>query len=140
MPPKIALALSTLALGTALAAVPTFAQTPNGPNSSAQQPQTPIGRAVNDGGPGYDPQNTANNGSAENQQPSRATGGAGPYRAGPNGYGGGNYFNFAPGLGYGAVAGPADQSAIGWCQARFRSFDPATGTFLGFDGVRHSCP
>jgi hypothetical protein len=23
--------------------------------------------------------------------------------------------------------------------ARFRSFDPASGTYLGFDGVRHSC-
>jgi hypothetical protein len=23
--------------------------------------------------------------------------------------------------------------------ARFRSFDPASGTYLGFDGARHSC-
>jgi BA14K-like protein len=26
------------------------------------------------------------------------------------------------------------------CAARFHSFDPTTGTFLGFDGRRHHCP
>jgi hypothetical protein len=26
------------------------------------------------------------------------------------------------------------------CAARFRSFDPASGTYLGRDGQRHSCP
>ncbi|MFZ3361679.1 MAG: BA14K family protein [Xanthobacteraceae bacterium] len=26
------------------------------------------------------------------------------------------------------------------CASRFRSFDPATGTYLGRDGQRHSCP
>src|SRR5580658_3023699 len=62
MVPKIALALSTIALGTALAAVPTFAQTSNGPDNSAQQFKYPVGRAVNDGGPGYDPQSTADSG------------------------------------------------------------------------------
>ena len=26
------------------------------------------------------------------------------------------------------------------CAARYRSYDPATGTYLGFDGLRHPCP
>lgn len=26
------------------------------------------------------------------------------------------------------------------CAARYRSYDPATGTFLGYDGLRHRCP
>ena len=26
-----------------------------------------------------------------------------------------------------------------WCDARYRSFDPNTGTFLGYDGRRHFC-
>jgi BA14K-like protein len=30
----------------------------------------------------------------------------------------------------------ADQSS---CAQRYRSYDPASGTFLGRDGVRHSC-
>jgi BA14K-like protein len=33
-----------------------------------------------------------------------------------------------------------EQGAATDCAARFRSFDPATGTYLGFDGRRHSCP
>lgn len=30
----------------------------------------------------------------------------------------------------------------GWyryCESRYRSFDPRTGTFMGYDGVRHFC-
>ena len=30
--------------------------------------------------------------------------------------------------------------AAGYCASRYRSYDPATGTFLGYDGVRHPCP
>jgi hypothetical protein len=29
---------------------------------------------------------------------------------------------------------------IAYCQQRFRSYDPASGTYLGFDGLRHQCP
>jgi len=29
---------------------------------------------------------------------------------------------------------------VAYCQQRFRSYDPASGTYLGFDGLRHSCP
>src|SRR5579871_7015755 len=31
-------------------------------------------------------------------------------------------------------------NAAGYCASRYRSYDPATGTFLGHDGVRHPCP
>jgi hypothetical protein len=29
---------------------------------------------------------------------------------------------------------------VGYCEARFHSYDPASGTYLGFDGQRHPCP
>ncbi|HEV2098442.1 MAG TPA: BA14K family protein [Stellaceae bacterium] len=46
------------------------------------------------------------------------------------------YYDYAPGM---RVAG-ADRGAIAWCATRFQSFDPATGTYMGFDGIRHPCP
>jgi BA14K-like protein len=39
-----------------------------------------------------------------------------------------------------AYAPPADVNAVDYCAQRYRSFDPATGTYLGFDGARHPCP
>jgi hypothetical protein len=30
--------------------------------------------------------------------------------------------------------------AVAYCVRRFRSYDPYTGTYLGFDGYRHPCP
>jgi BA14K-like protein len=27
-----------------------------------------------------------------------------------------------------------------YCAQRFRSYDPASGTYLGYDGIRHACP
>jgi len=27
-----------------------------------------------------------------------------------------------------------------YCRQRYRSYDPASGTYLGNDGVRHPCP
>lgn len=30
--------------------------------------------------------------------------------------------------------------AVERCAARYRSFDPATGTYLGYDGLTHPCP
>lgn len=30
--------------------------------------------------------------------------------------------------------------AVGYCLRRFRSYDPASGTYLGYDGYRHPCP
>jgi len=30
--------------------------------------------------------------------------------------------------------------AVSYCAQRFRSYDPYSGTYLGFDGFRHPCP
>lgn len=30
--------------------------------------------------------------------------------------------------------------AIAYCMRRFRSYDPYTMTYLGYDGLRHGCP
>ena len=36
--------------------------------------------------------------------------------------------------------GVADGDSVGYCEQRFRSYDPSTGTYLGLDGLRHPCP
>ncbi|WFU71761.1 BA14K family protein [Bradyrhizobium sp. CB2312] len=41
--------------------------------------------------------------------------------------------------GVGNVLARADGATSRSCAERFRSFDPATGTYLGFDGNRHPC-
>jgi hypothetical protein len=67
------------------------------------------------------------------------------------------YYDYAPGYAYGPnysydteyapapyiASGPAvvaQNSDASYCAARFRSYDPASGTYLGFDGMRHPCP
>ena len=64
---------------------------------------------------------------------------------------------YGPGLGFGLAAGAllggalaaaprtyyrpgvtADE--IAYCSRRFKSYDPASGTYLGYDGIRHPCP
>jgi hypothetical protein len=47
--------------------------------------------------------------------------------------------------GYGGYAAvPLGQSRTdadeAYCERRFRSYDPASGTYLGYDGQRHPCP
>jgi hypothetical protein len=68
---------------------------------------------------------------------------SGPYGYGPY-YGPGPYYAPPPAV-YGApgpVYGPAPVAgnAVAYCSQRFRSYDPASGTYLGFDGLRHPCP
>jgi hypothetical protein len=36
------------------------------------------------------------------------------------------------------VADEGDTTA--YCERTFRSYDPASGTYLGYDGIRHPCP
>ena len=40
----------------------------------------------------------------------------------------------------GVYAVPDDDDAVAYCLRRFRSYDPYSGTYLGFDGLRHPCP
>jgi hypothetical protein len=35
---------------------------------------------------------------------------------------------------------PAGEDSAAYCAQRYRSYDPASGTYLGFDGLRHACP
>ncbi|MFD2183869.1 BA14K family protein [Rhodoplanes azumiensis] len=49
----------------------------------------------------------------------------------PNYYGG---YAAAPGYGGG------DADAVAYCRQRFKSYDPTSGTYLGYDGNRHACP
>ena len=46
------------------------------------------------------------------------------------------------GLAAGAIAAnaAAGGNAVAYCSQRFRSYDPASGTYLGYDGYRHPCP
>jgi len=37
-------------------------------------------------------------------------------------------------------SGLAATDDITYCQQRFRSYDAASGTYLGYDGLRHPCP
>lgn len=53
-----------------------------------------------------------------------------PYYYGPAYYG-------PPPVVYGA---PAVGDGVAYCMRRFRSYDPASGTYLGYDGYRHPCP
>ena len=53
------------------------------------------------------------------------------------------YYGYPPGY-YGPayVAAPpyVGGDAAAYCQQRFRSYDPYSGTYVGYDGLRHPCP
>ena len=69
--------------------------------------------------------------------------GYGPYYPGP--YYSGAYYPapYYPGPGPYAAApaySGAGEGDAGYCAQRFRSYDPSSGTYLGYDGQRHPCP
>lgn len=35
---------------------------------------------------------------------------------------------------------PADDDAVAYCMQTYMSYDPQSGTYLGYDGLRHPCP
>lgn len=54
------------------------------------------------------------------------------------------YYNYYPGYTYAPAytydyVRPAGGN-VAWCEAHFRSYNPATGMYLGYDGEYHSCP
>jgi len=53
---------------------------------------------------------------------------AAPYYNGPYYYPGPGYYE------------PVPADTVAYCVQRFRSYDPATGTYVGYDGRRHLCP
>jgi len=50
-------------------------------------------------------------------------------------------YYYGPGYGYYAPA-PAyvEGDGVSYCMQRYKSYDPRSGTFLGYDGLRHPCP
>jgi len=60
----------------------------------------------------------------------------------PYGYYGYPGYAYGPVYDQGYVAGSpyAGGSEVAYCEQRFRSYDPSSGTYLGVDGRRHSCP
>jgi hypothetical protein len=71
---------------------------------------------------------------------------AAPYYGGYGpGYAYGPGYGYEPDYGYSSgyvavePAAPGGD-AVGYCMQRFRSYDPASGTYLGYDGMRHPCP
>jgi hypothetical protein len=60
---------------------------------------------------------------------------SGPPPSAPPGYGGP-----PAGVPQGYAGGPPAGDPVASCMQRFRSYDPKTGTYLGNDGQRHSCP
>jgi hypothetical protein len=77
--------------------------------------------------------------------PAMARGRGRGYRGGGRGRG-----NVGAAIGAGVAIGiiggaiAADQArrsnSVNYCLSRFRSYDPASGTYLGNDGYRHPCP
>jgi len=69
------------------------------------------------------------------------------YAPGPGyAYAPGPGYGYAPTAGYAYAPGPGyatsyeDGNDASYCQQRFRSYDPRSGTYMGYDGLRHSCP
>jgi len=53
-------------------------------------------------------------------------------------YGPGYYpgYYYPPPVAY----GPPPGDGVAYCMQRFKSYDPNSGTYLGYDGARHPCP
>lgn len=53
------------------------------------------------------------------------------------------YYDYGPNYYYDSppvYAAPAGGDDVAYCMSRFKSYDPASGTYLGYDGYRHPCP
>lgn len=64
------------------------------------------------------------------------------YAYGPDYYGDSYAFDAGPVVAFDQpvpVEGPVVGDAS-YCAQRYRSYDPASGTYLGYDGLRHPCP
>ncbi|MGB8607518.1 MAG: BA14K family protein [Bradyrhizobium sp.] len=59
------------------------------------------------------------------------------YYPGPGYYGGPGY-GPPPGVAYRPP--PVEGDGVAYCMQRFKSYDPNSGTYLGYDGNRHPCP
>jgi hypothetical protein len=61
-----------------------------------------------------------------------------------NGYGYQGYgnYDYSQSYGYGQNYASYDSNAqdVAYCAQRFKSYDPGSGTYLGYDGQHHPCP
>ncbi len=65
-------------------------------------------------------------------------GGPGYYAPGYDpGYYDDDYYDQGPVV---AAPGPGGDDGVAYCMQTYRSYDPRSGTYLGFDGYRHPCP
>jgi hypothetical protein len=58
-------------------------------------------------------------------------------------YGHPGYYGYPGYYGPAYVVAPtpyAGGGAVAYCAQRYRSYDPYSGTYLGYDGYRHPCP
>jgi hypothetical protein len=63
------------------------------------------------------------------------------YYGGPGYYAPGYYDDQYYDDGAVAVApAPVGDDAVAYCMQTYQSYDPASGTYLGYDGYRHPCP
>jgi hypothetical protein len=64
------------------------------------------------------------------------------YYGGPGYYGSGYYDDqyYDDGAAVAVAPGPAGGDDVAYCMQTYRSYDPASGTYLGNDGYRHPCP
>jgi hypothetical protein len=67
----------------------------------------------------------------------------GPYYG--YGYGPDYGYDYGPEYGYDYAPGPvvverSGGGGVAYCEQRYRSYDPSSGTYLGYDGLRHPCP
>jgi hypothetical protein len=67
--------------------------------------------------------------------------GPGPDAYAPDGYAADGYAPAGYDQGGPAAYGPAQGSSdwIAYCSQRYRSFNPQTGTYTGYDGLQHPC-
>jgi hypothetical protein len=49
-------------------------------------------------------------------------------------------YGYDPGYSSYSYVAPAPDGDVAYCAQRYRSYDPASGTYLGYDGRRHPCP
>jgi hypothetical protein len=62
------------------------------------------------------------------------------YYGGPGYYAPGYYDDGSYDDGAVAVEAAPGGDDAGYCEQRYKSYDPASGTYLGYDGQRHPCP
>ena len=66
--------------------------------------------------------------------------GAPYYRGGVWGARSAYYGAYGNNYGAYAAADGGEIDAVAYCMQRFRSYDPNSGSYLGYDGLRHACP